>query len=216
MKNYPIIACCLVLLTLLCACRQQELTTPAAETVKSNPIDNSIFDRGGARYLGGKVGISCTTAPCEGSSNAHCQVTSNTTGKFECTCSGCKMTLTFDVYHSSIDIWEQIYREDLHLDDLYAFVQRKHGETIQGFNSVQFNFQPNATSILYTYELSDGSEETILYSNTYDTAGRSDKTYEIDCTGTCGCREIYDFSTNQAQCSCEDCLMTVTVKNTKN
>jgi hypothetical protein len=178
----------------------------------------SQFERGGISYARGNISVTCSTAPCSGNNTGHtdhCQVASDMNGRFECTCSGCSMTITFDSYNSGIDAWEQIYREDLHLEDFEAFTQRKHGERLRSFNRVDFNFQPNATTIVYTYELANGSEESVMYATTYTSEGFVDKRYEIDCNGECECREIFDFNTNKAECSCSPCKMTVSVFETK-
>jgi hypothetical protein len=211
------ITICLILLS----CNTEKLNLNEVDTKKAQRVDlrssdSNEFERGGISYLQGGIGVSCTTNPCEGNNTGHtdhCQVRSNMNGRFECTCSGCKMTVTFDSYNSEIDVWRQIYSEDLHLEDFATFTRRKHGETLSSFNRIDFNFQPNVTTIIYTYELSDGSEETVMYSNTYTSAGLADKKYEIDCSGSCGCREIFDFNTNRAECSCDPCTLTVTEKD---
>ncbi len=185
------------------------------EDIELRSISSEVFERAGIQYIKGGISIHCTTNACDGNNTGHtdhCQVVTDLNGRFECTCSGCKMTVTFDTYKSEIDVWEQIYRENLHFDDFEAFTRRKHGIGIKSFNRVDFNFQPEVTTIMYTYELKDGTVETVMYSNTYTNKGIIDKTYEIDCSGSCGCREIFDFNTNRAECSCDDCILSVTVK----
>lgn len=185
------------------------------QTVDLKSVNSDGFERGNLDYLQGGISVTCTTNACEGGNTGpsdRCQVGTDMNGIFECTCSGCKMKILFDNYNSDIDVWDQIYRENLHFEDFVAFVQDKHGESINTFNRVDFNFQPKATTIIYTYELADGSEETVMYSNTYTERGIADKTYEIDCSGSCGCREIFDFNTNRAECSCDPCTLTVKVK----
>lgn len=191
------------------------------ETYSSNletrTIEQGYFVRNGETFYKDKVSVNCTTSACEGNNSGHtdhCQVMSDMQGRFECTCSGCKMTVVVSSMNSDDDLFSQIYRENLHLADLAEFTERKHGERITTFNRVDFDFQPKVTTITYTYELPDGSEETVMYANTYDsTTGAIGPVYEIDCTGSCGCREQFDFNTNKASCSCDDCKMLVSVKS---
>ena len=56
---------------------------------------------------------------------------------------------------------------------------------------------------LYVVKLNDGSEESVMF------ARSAGKTFRIDCTGSCGCRERYVFDPPAAECSCGDCVMEV-------
>lgn len=175
----------------------------------------STFTRAGIDYNQGGIGVSCTTNPCEGNNvgiTDHCQIGQNQSGnRIECTCSGCEMTITMDAYISDIDVWKQISSEEIHFDEFTNYVSEKHGYSINTFNRIDFNFQPQSTSIIYTYELADGTEETLLFLNEYNAIGDPVKKYRIDCVGECGCREIFDFNTNRAECSCDPCTLDVEI-----
>ncbi len=189
----------------------------STENIELRSTDSGYFVRNGETYYKDKVSVTCTTSPCDGNNighTEHCQVGSAMNGRFECTCSGCKMTVVVNSINSDHDLWAQIQKENLHLSDFADFTEKKHGQKILSYNRVEFDFQPEVTTITYIYELSDGSEESVMYANTYDpNTGAIGPVYEIDCTGSCGCREQFDFNTNKASCSCDDCKMTVTVKS---
>lgn len=70
--------------------------------------------------------------------------------------------------------------------------------------SVELHKRGQNFSITYTYLDSDGNDETVTYART------GNKTYQITCTGSCGCLEVYHFDTNTASCSCDPCIMNVT------
>jgi len=185
--------------------------------IESRTTASGYFVRNGETFYKDKVSVNCTTSSCEGNNSGHtdhCQVSSDMNGRFECTCSGCKMTVVVSSINSDDDLLAQIQKENLHLAEFADFTERKHGEKILSYNRVEFDFQPEVTTITYIYELSDGSEESVMYANTYDpNTGAIGPTYEIDCTGSCGCKEQFDFNTNKASCSCDDCKMKVTVTN---
>lgn len=192
----------------------QKAPNPSIVEAKLRSDNPNQFVRNGVTFLQGPVSITCSTESCEGGNlgpHNHCQVGTDTEGKFECSFSGCTMTVVADQFQSNIDIWKQIYSEDLHLNEFADLTEEIHGERMVTFNSVDFYFQPLVTTILYNYRLADGSEETLMYVNTYTESGMADKTYAINCSGTCGCRGLFNLDTATVECSCDECSLTVTV-----
>lgn len=216
MKNLLLIVLSIAVIGFM-GCESGDLNLDKTVTEKSELRSNIEFDtftRKGEVYMQGEITVTCTNNPCEGNNIGpydHCQVRFDVNGHYECTCSGCKMTVISNVVSSNFDVWSQIYREDLHMDEAIEYIESKYNEQLSSFNKVLFNFQPNATSIIYFFELNNGTIETIMYVNTYDDAGAPGKKYEIDCTGECECREQFDFNSNTAQCSCSPCQLEVTV-----
>lgn len=205
---------------LLSSCNQENLISDIHSTqiedasVGSNIESKSLtFMRGGVELLRGAVQVTCSTEQCAGGNigpNEHCQV-GQRGGEVFCSCSGCVMTITASRYSSDESVLDQLRAEGDFADNARSFVKKKHEEIITNFNSISYYFAESYTTIMFEYELSDGEIGTVMYVNEYDIQGRKDKTYEIDCTGPCGCREQYNLNTGTASCSCDDCVMTVTV-----
>jgi len=193
----------------------QSMDYNSMNNVRSHSVDVVTFERLGVTYLQGGIGVSCTTESCEGNNEEHCKVGwRRDPNRIECSCSGCVMTLTLDAYNTNIDVWNQINSEDINYDHFTNYVSEKHGYKIENFNRIDFNFQPFSTTIVYSYELVDGTEETLMFLNEYRSDGEPGKKYKIDCVGECGCREIFDFNTNKAECSCDPCTLDVEIIET--
>ncbi|MEM1320795.1 MAG: hypothetical protein AAGG75_11100 [Bacteroidota bacterium] len=207
-------------ITLFCACQQKDTLIKSEEhmdAIEQHALTlipaAATFERQGSEVISGTITVNCTSSECEGGNigeKGHCQVKSDMNGKFECTCAGCKMTVSANLFDSEIDLVQQLSDANENYGDALQFVQQKHGEAVEGFNRISFDFQESFTSIVYEYELNNGDVETVLYVTVFDDDGVAGKTYEIDCTGGCGCREQYDFKSETASCSCEDCKMKVT------
>ncbi len=131
-------------------------------------------------------------------------------GTVECSCTGCTMEIT------NTDQMEN-------LDKLLKVVGNRFSEFVKEHGA---NGTPKIKELLLQYDKINktdlltiefespdkpGSYETVLYAATYDDNHNFAKTIEIDCKGTCDCRERWVVSTGSAECTCTgDCKMTVT------
>lgn len=170
------------------------------------------FVRNGVSYVAGDISVTCGDTKCTGGNigpSDNCQLGSDMNGNVECSCSGCKMTIFTKDLHSDDDIKEQLRIDNNH-ENANKFVFDKHNEVISGFNSITYNFSVERTTASYEYSLSNGDVETVLYVTNYDSQGLVKEKFEIDCTGTCGCREQFNLNTGLSSCSCDPCKMVVT------
>jgi len=69
--------------------------------------------------------------------------------------------------------------------------------------TIEFHKRGENYMATYTYVDQEGNEDTVTF------AKANGNTYKIQCTGDCGCKEVYSFNTNSASCSCDNCTMTV-------
>lgn len=158
------------------------------------------------------VEIECN-GNCSGSSGT-CSLTGQLGGGsghnyVTCSCSGCTMKVTsskngvitvtnlvnakFEVYY--IDVFEKYMNENY---------------IGQSYSIIRYNFVSDGEEYVetYSFDLGNGVIETILVVG--DANGLIDTVKVIDCTGSCGCKEVYDLNSNKASCSCSNCQMKVT------
>lgn len=184
--------------------RVDQEDTPISYQESDNLVKNGIAKRSTVEFY-------CTSNPCD-NGQGQCQVETDLNGKFSCTCSGCKMTVTGE-WLDNHNNYESILYENNSYNDAVSFMRRKHGIEVNGFDDVSVSIDENRVIFLYSYKLQSGRTETVMYVKEYNNLleKRIDRTIEIDCTGDCDCREEWDFNTGKASCSCSDCKMTVTV-----
>lgn len=197
----------------LCSCDTSVGTNfkDSDDNIKPRPLYET-FVRNGFTYIAGDVKITCGSDKCTGGNvgpSEKCQLASDMNGNYECSCSGCKMTIWSDVKLENHEVSDQF---EIDNNDEYAkdFIIEKHNEEFFGFQSVSYHFSPDRTIAIYEYELLNGDVETVMFVNTYDSNGALKKKFVIDCTGTCGCREQYNHNTGISSCSCDECEMEVT------
>ncbi|MDF3027532.1 MAG: hypothetical protein K0S23_1839 [Fluviicola sp.] len=126
-----------------------------------------------------------------------------------CSCSGCTMKVTstkngVTTVTNLIEAQFEVYYLDLfqtYMADNYP------GQT---YTLLKYNFTTDSEEYveMYSFDLGNGQIETVVLVG--DANGLIDKVKVYDCTGSCGCREVYDLNTNKASCSCNDCQMKVT------
>lgn len=115
-----------------------------------------------------------------------------------CTCDDCVMQITFE---SNI---AKVFNVDgnLQVPGLHNYLD--FAKNNYDLRSIDLWKKNNYIIARFNYNDS-GTDGSVMYKIS------TNKTYQIDCTGGCGCKEVYDFSTNKASCSCADCVMNVTV-----
>lgn len=184
------------------------------DAIQSTEIRSNVetFIRNGATYIAGDVNVTCGSDECTGGNvgpTDKCQVGSDLNGYFECTCAGCTMKVAADAVLQDHNILEQLHIDN-NDENAKNFILEKHDEGFYGFQSVSYHFSIEKTIVIYKYGLKNGDVETVLYVNNYNEVGALTKQFEIDCTGSCGCREQYNHNTGISSCSCDECKMKVT------
>jgi|GEM_PF-5735548 len=129
----------------------------------------------------------------------------------ECTCSPCSMTVT--VYDKNIKTKSGI--------DIQSIANRSHAETFNSLENVsvtdlKYEDNEKATIQYYTYTNSKGQHSTfMILKPKFDftsngTVLSKEKSYEVDCTGSCDCRERFIPANNSIECTCSPCKMKIT------
>lgn len=131
-------------------------------------------------------------------------------GTVECSCTGCTMEITNTAQMENLDKLLKV------VGNRFAEYVKEHGASgIPKINELLLQYDKVNKTDLLTIEFESpekpGLYETVLYAATYDESGNFAKTIEIDCKGTCDCRERWVIATGSAECTCTgDCKMTVT------
>lgn len=188
---------------LVFACQKEH--TGSAPVLKTGKIQEKISKN--------EVEIECSGS-CTGSSEV-CSLTGQLGGGsghnyVTCSCSGCTMKVTstkngattvtnlvnatFEVYY--LDVFQE------YMEEAYAG---------QSYSLMHYHFITDGDKYVetYSFDFGDGVVETVVLVG--DANGMIDTVKVIDCTGSCGCKEVYDLNTSKASCSCNDCQMKVTV-----
>lgn len=127
----------------------------------------------------------------------------------QCTCDNCSMIIVFDDKEKVVsenELGTLLNDKDLFLNLLSDYIQEHYNQSyiISSMEVRDDASNPNNYSVGYTFILANKQEGSVLY------ARNSGKTFEVDCAGTCDCRERYVFSEPPAvECSCDECKMTV-------
>lgn len=131
-------------------------------------------------------------------------------GTVECSCSGCKMEISNAAQMENLNTLLKL------IGNRFSQFVEEHGASeipkIKEF-LLQYDKINNTDLLTIEFESPDkpGLYETVLYAASYDESGNYAKVIEIDCKGTCDCRERWVVSTGSAECTCTgDCKMTVT------
>lgn len=169
---------------------------------------------------------------CKGRcSSGGCQLTNSGTpseGNYaQCTCSSCSMqvTVTNEIGHSPLkkfDNKSKTYKTLMSLDlsnkEFNFYMNKNHkGMSNYKFSKMAIGIIKGGYYLQYFFELthegnSEIHEESVMYLHKDSGTNKGEtKKYEVDCKGSCGCREMFNFETNSAECSsCTACKMTVT------
>ena len=134
----------------------------------------------------------------------------------ECSCVPSAMTVT--VYSAGSD--QSLKKQQEVGMQIQAMANRSHVETFNKFEQVRVvDIQDQEDDLLrmktYTYQNMEGRSSTFIIvmpkkeMQLNGTTLKDGTTYEIDCTGTCDCKERYMPSTGSIVCSCSDCKMTI-------
>lgn len=154
------------------------------------------------------ITIVCT-GNCSGSSGK-CSLMGTLPKNVSCSCSGCTMKVTKT--QNGITTITNLSDTDYPVNYLNLFEDYMVANyPDQSYVITKYNLQESEDEFVETYafELEEGVTETVVLIG--DAQGISDKVKVYDCTGSCGCREIYTFSTGTVSCSCSDCSLKVTV-----
>lgn len=154
---------------------------------------------------------------CKGSCDCKIGVVKNPDGTLysaECTCSPCSMTVT---------VYESAQRQKSEVKyDIQSIANRSHLETFNKSGEVKitdlrYNDSEKALVELYTYENAEGQASTFMMirpkvkiTTSDNRILAADKTYIVDCKGSCDCRERFLPASGGIECTCDSCSMTVT------
>lgn len=153
---------------------------------------------------------------CHGSCNCQIGVVKNPDGTLysaECTCSPCSMTVTG--YNKANQ------KAQSEGSDVQSLANRSHVETVGVFENVRitdlrYADYEQAEIQTYTYADSKGISSTFMLlkpKKDFTTNGQTllkEKSYVVDCTGSCDCRERFLPATNGIECTCSPCSMKIT------
>lgn len=161
---------------------------------------------------------------CNGNcpSGAHCSLVNSDIGgnppnnQFDCSCSGCKMVVTI-IQNTLTESDENQFKMISLAEESYEQTFGEKSKTSITFSDVNIKDEKQARLVTYTYIGENKKPSTFLIMTPKIdglSAGglllQKEKTYEIDCTGSCDCRERYNFNTNTSECTCSPCKMKVT------
>jgi len=196
--------------------KQQKLVEEELQEQGMRLANPEIFERNGIVYpLNKALHVSCGDNPCTGSTTDNCTVAwdlKNNTA--ECSCSGCKMTLSSKEYHGDLD-YQSMINNELEFAKAKAFVKENYEILIDGFNEIELHFNEKFTVGIYKFEMPNGQIESFIVQTEYNKFGKTLETIIVDCTGACngqvidGCTEVYDIKNGTVSCSCEGCKMKV-------
>jgi hypothetical protein len=156
---------------------------------------------------------------CKGTCNCQVGASLNPDGTLnyaECTCSPCSMTVT--VYNKSGGSTSNRTSSGI---DIQSIANRSHAETFNSFENVaitdlRYEDNEKAAIQIYTYSNSKGQVSTFMILKAkvnFEANGQTflkEKSYEVDCTGSCDCRERFIPANNAIECTCSPCKMKIT------
>ena len=124
-----------------------------------------------------------------------------------CSCSGCEMIITDkDGKVIQVNPTDSAFYQVNFLSEFKKSMEEKFPYQSYSITSIEINKVENDISELYSYRFSNEESGTILFAS----IAKDKTTKVIDCKGTCDCREMYNFNTNSASCTCADCTMSIT------
>lgn len=212
MKNYLSQISIISILVLLFSCTDDNINENELELEnKSMSYEKFIASNEFKDNISRGVQMSC-------SGSCGCQVILNIeTSQARCSCGDCAMTITLDpignktnTSNTNLD-----YYKSYILSNSFFLKTNKIGmQSISknynikniSFSEIVYFESDLGQFITYVFIDGNGQKQTVSYSHDYST----DKSFEIDCKGSCDCREQYDLINHVASCSCSSCTMTVT------
>jgi hypothetical protein len=137
----------------------------------------------------------------------------------QCSCTNCKMAVV---------VTARSPKAATKAMDIEALAKTSYAETFNRYPSdimiTKTTFGTSALADYTLYEYADakgnGSSFMLLRTKTAGVVANGEtlaagKTVEIDCTGTCDCRERFIPSTSAVECTCSPCKMKVTTISTE-
>jgi hypothetical protein len=206
---------CLILLSfaILLSCNKTN-DNPATES-KTNAVTNAIAASPSTQVGLKSAGtIRCLGPDCDNSQGTCGIIWDIKAGTVECSCTGCRMEIAsakeMQVFQEMIEKIGPSF-ERLLLKEI-----GKSNTKIKEFK-MEYDEINKVNLLTIEYKISENEEKygTVLYASyTNDSPNQKVGTVEIDCKGTCDCRERWVVATGSAECTCTDnCKMTVTTVN---
>lgn len=128
-------------------------------------------------------------------------------GFVKCKCNDCSMLVILKYSDGSM-VQNQIEESSLNVPyfkDFLHYMDELGDSEVVISQIVVTSINGNQT-VLFLYDSSQAFGKSVLYAR----AAGSTKTFQVDCHGSCECREVYYFDPPRAECSCSDCVMDVT------
>jgi|GEM_PF-2816862 len=154
-----------------------------------------------------EVTISCS-GNCESGVNCSLEGKVNMESGIQtvaCACSNCVMTVesTINGKTTTSRLINSTFEVN-YLKFFHEFMKKEYVNLEYVIKEVKIIKNDEKIIETYLFEV-NGKTESIMYVSEI-----SGEVKQIDCTGTCDCREQYNLNTGVASCSCADCMMSVT------
>jgi len=107
------------------------------------------------------------------------------------------------VYTDDDGIWRVQY--------MRAFQEYVSTNYLGSYSIVKYEIQSDEDNYVETYSFDTGNGiiQTVVVVG--DKLGMKDKVTVYDCKGSCGCTEVFNFTTETCTCTCDPCALSVTI-----
>ncbi len=144
----------------------------------------------------------------------------------QCGCDDCTLVITYRDANGNIindftnkdNIIGSVFDLDLFKKsskDMVSYLFDHYNIEKINYEGIEFYVQENSIGIRYEFRDLENNLQTVLYIQHNNTNMNGNKiapiTYRVECDGPCGCKERWNFPKGTAECSCNDCTMTVEV-----
>ena len=157
-----------------------------------------------------------TKISCSGSCDCHLEGVISMPGGSDddytqCSCSDCEM-LVEQTWENGTVQSTTLTGSEMKIDfisDYMAYTSANHPDQNVKLNAITIETDNvHGSSYLYEYSI-NGNDYSVMYVSLIQ--GNVKKKFEIDCTGSCDCKERYVWADPPySECSCSECTMTVT------
>jgi hypothetical protein len=130
----------------------------------------------------------------------------------QCKCADCVMNIeqTFETGSVQNSVLEDSEIKVEFIREFHDYLEVHHPNQPHALNIITIERNERyGSSYLFEYTV-DGQNYSVMYATITGVDGNTKK-FEIDCTGSCDCKERYVYADPPySECSCADCTMTVT------
>ncbi len=202
------------------------LTVVSCDNQEANETELNSTNRKSELYSESEVlkvlNNNSVNVDCKGSCNDCTMIVSLVTGIGQCGCIDCKLVISTKQSNGNIN--EEIKEKEKLIQSLYnldffkssytrflEYSEKNYGVKAIKSEGIEFYSNDDVIAVLFKFKDSKGELQSVMYSQTINEEGKViGPKFVIDCTGSCGCKEQFNFNNGTASCSCTDCVMTVT------